>query len=228
MNRNRQKANSKSHTRKKELGRNNLAAGKGLYDEDVNTSKVKSEPEDLSNLFSEIEYGVNIKDSVIYLHGDIVMGMLFEVIAKTRLILDNRPEENSSDPVTLLINSDGGDVHEALGIIDYFNSLEVLVNVVARGRAMSAGCLILTCATGSRAASKSCTLMLHELSSEIGGKMSDIKNSADHIQHLENEIFQLISSKSKETEEYWRKVCGKDFYMTAEKALSLGLIDSII
>ena len=181
-----------------------------------------------SDLLSEFEYGVNIDDSIIFLHGDIVMGMLFEVIGKARLILGNRPEENAKDPITLLINTDGGDVQEALGIIDYFSSLEVPVNVVARGRANSAGCLILLCATGTRSASKLCTLMLHELSSDIGGKMSDIKNSAAFTQHLEDEIFRLITTHSTETDEFWRKVCSKDYYMTAEQALKLGIIDQII
>ncbi|NBU90990.1 MAG: hypothetical protein EBS12_06055, partial [Flavobacteriia bacterium] len=34
-------------------------------------------------------------------------------------ILEHRPADKKEDPITLLLNSNGGDVYEALGIIDY-------------------------------------------------------------------------------------------------------------
>ncbi len=180
------------------------------------------------SVYNEIDYGLNINDSVVYLHGDIMLGNLFDFIAKIRIILANRPEENEKDPITLMINSNGGDVYEALGIIDYIETLSVPVNVIARGRAMSAAAMILCCGTGLRAASKSSTIMVHEASAEIFGKSADIKANAEHIDELEEEFYRMMAKKTKHDEDFWRKACRKDYYMTAQKALELGLIDKVI
>lgn len=181
-----------------------------------------------NNIFNEIDYGINIDESLIYLHGDITMGTLFDLIAKIRIILDNRPEENANDNITILLNSNGGDVYESNGMIDYIESLDVKVNIVARGRALSAAALLLCSATGLRAASKSTVIMIHESSAEFAGRSSDIKANADHIDELETAFYQRLANVSNQSEDFWRKSCRKDFYMTADKALELGLIDKVI
>jgi ATP-dependent Clp protease protease subunit len=190
--------------------------------------ELRDEFDEDDSVYNEIDYGLNINDSVVYLHGDIMIGNLFDFIAKIRIILSNRPEENEKDPITLMINSNGGDVYEALGIIDYIESLSVPVNVIARGRAMSAAAMILCCGTGLRAASKSSTIMVHEASAEIFGKSADIKANAEHIDELEEEFYKMMAKKTKHDEDFWRKACRKDYYMTAQKALELGLIDKVI
>ena len=204
---------------------------KSLYGDEKNKSKSHKkelEEKDSDSIYNEIDYGFSIDDSIIYLHGDIMLGNLFDFISKVRLILANRPEENSKDPINVLLNTNGGDVYEALGIIDYIESLEVPVNVIARGRVMSAGAMILCTATGVRAASKLTTIMVHEASAEIFGKTADIKANADHIDELEEDFYRMMAAKTKHNEEFWKKACRKDYYMSAAKALELGLIDQII
>ena len=205
---------------------------KGLYDEESESRRKRTENKEESksnkDLYNEIDYGVSIKDSVVYLHGDIMLGNLFDFISKVRLILEHRPEEAKEEPITLLLNTNGGDVYEALGIIDYIQTLSVPVNVIARGRAMSAGAMILCAGTGFRAASKNTTIMVHEASANIMGKSADIKANAEHIDELEEDFYKLMADKTNQDEDYWRKACRKDFYMTAEKAKELGLIDEVL
>ena len=212
---------------------NNIVPYKGLYDDGDDDGRKRKSKKDIerskeNSIFNEIDYGLSIEESIVYLHGDIMLGNLFDLISKVRLILTNRPKEKALDPITLLLNSNGGDVYEALGIIDYINTLSVPVNVVARGRAMSAAAMILCCGTGIRAASLSTTIMVHEASAEIMGKSADIKANADHIDELEEDFYRMMASKTKNNEEFWRKACRKDFYMSAEKAKELGLIDTVI
>lgn len=201
-----------------------------IYDEPIKPKKKKELVEDLKedSTFNEIDYGLNINESVVYLHGDIMLGNLFDLISKVRIILANRPKENSQDPINLMINSNGGDVYEALGMIDYIESLSVPVNIIARGRAMSAAAMILACGTGKRVASKLTTIMLHEASAEIFGKSADIKANADHIDGLENDFYTMMAAKTTQTEEFWRTACRKDFYISAARAKELGVIDEII
>ncbi len=199
-------------------------------DEPIKLKKKKELVEDIKedSTFNEIDYGLNINDSVVYLHGDIMLGNLFDLISKVRIILANRPKENAQDPINLMINSNGGDVYEALGMIDYIESLSVPVNIIARGRAMSAAAMILACGTGKRIASKLTTIMLHEASAEIFGKSADIKANADHIDGLENDFYTMMAEKTNQTEEFWRKSCRKDFYISAARAKELGVIDEVI
>lgn len=199
-------------------------------DEPIKPKKKKELVEDIKedSTFNEIDYGLNINDSVVYLHGDIMLGNLFDLISKVRIILANRPKENAQDPINLMINSNGGDVYEALGMIDYIESLSVPVNIIARGRAMSAAAMILACGTGKRVASKLTTIMLHEASAEIFGKSADIKANADHIDGLENDFYTMMAAKTTQTEEFWRTACRKDFYISAARAKELGVIDEVI
>ena len=209
---------------------------KNIYDEGPNAQMKLSDPKQLDQLekefeqdvYKEFEFGFNSKDSVIYLHGDIQNGNLFDIVSKCRMILNYRPEEDAEQPITVLLNSNGGDVYEALGIIDYFETLSVPVNIIARGRAMSAAAMILCAGTGVRAASKNTTIMMHEASAEIYGKTADLKANADHIDELEADFYRMLATKSNQTEDFWRKACRKDYYMTAAKALEYGLIDQII
>ena len=209
---------------------------KNIYDEGPNAQMKLSDPKQLEQLekefeqdvYKEFEFGFNSKDSIIYLHGDIQNGNLFDIVSKCRMILNYRPEEDAEKPITVLLNSNGGDVYEALGIIDYFETLSVPVNIIARGRAMSAAAMILCSTTGIRAASKNTTIMLHEASAEIYGKTADLKANADHIDELEDSFYKMLATKSNQTEEFWIKACRKDFYMTANKALEYGLIDQIV
>ncbi len=154
----------------------------GMYDDEpqkesssINIgNKSEGTNPDLS-IYKEIDYGFSVKDSIIYIHGDIVLGLLFDFVSKVRTILDNRDASQKDSPITVLINSDGGDVYEALGIIDYIKSLPVKVNMIARGRAMSAAALMLACTTGTRAASRMTSIMVHEISTANQGKASDIE-----------------------------------------------------
>ena len=207
----------------------------GMYDDEpvkegpsINIGSKSEVTNPDKSIYKEIDYGFSVNDSIIYVHGDIVLGLLFDFVSKVRTILDNRDESQKDAPITVLINSDGGDVYEALGIIDYIKSLPVKVNMVARGRAMSAAALMLACTTGTRAASKMTSIMVHEISTANQGKASDIRANADHLFELEELTFQLLAQYSKQDIEFWRKQARKDFYMTADKAKEYGLIDAVI
>ena len=127
-----------------------------------------------------------------------------------------------------MINSPGGDVHEMLGIIDYIESLDVKVNTICRGRAFSAAAIILTCGTGSRMMSKRSTVMFHQSSSFLGGKMSDITAYLDNVKTLEVSIYEMLASRTKKDAAWWKDNMKSDLYLSAEELLEIGVIDQII
>ena len=175
---------------------------------------------------------VDFNDSVIFLNGDINENTLIDTIIKIRAILNYRNTDAYSgeptDPINLIINSNGGDVYELLGLIDYINSIQVKINTICRGKAASSAAILLACGTGTRTASKHSTIMLHDSSADFGGKVPDIASGIDYIRKLELDINLLLEAKTNKDANWWKTNTRTDLYLTAAQALELGLIDSII
>jgi ATP-dependent Clp protease protease subunit len=211
---------------------NDFYDGEEVADEKLVTNKSKESENDIPVRWKEattqMDYGIDVEASSVLLFGEIMDGSLYDIITRIRAILHMRTEEHKNDPINLIINSDGGSVYEALGIIDYMQSLDVKVNTICRGRAMSAAALILCAGTGVRAASQYSTIMFHEISSDIYGKSSDMKANVQHMEKLEEILLEILKSNSNKEKDYWKNVTIKDYYITPKDALDMGVIDAII
>jgi len=191
-----------------------------VYEYDINSAEY---------LFKQIEYGFNINQEIIYLHGPIKDGeTLYNIMTAINMFLYYRSEEDKDKPITISLNSPGGDIYEMNGIIDYINSLPFKVNIVCRGQAISAGAWILACSTGIRAMSKNSTMMLHEGSYEMQDKFHNMKSSISYFDHLEVIGYNMLAEKTGIESSFWKEKCKLDWYLTAEEALKLKLIDKII
>ena len=202
-----------------------------IYDEQPEKPmKEAKKPSDINrpDRWRECDYGCNIEHSVVYLTGEIDAHTGHEFIARSRTVLLNRPEENQDDPLTVLLDSGGGDTYSMFSIIDFIESLPIKVNITARGRAMSAGAMLLAAATGTRAASKRTTIMVHEGFTMQQGKSSDIKAASKHMALIEDFCNDMLGEKTKKDSTWWQDNTRTDYYMSAEEALELGIIDEIV
>jgi ATP-dependent Clp protease, protease subunit len=178
--------------------------------------------------FRELDYGIDIKDNLILVQDEITQGLTFDIISKVRLLRKINPSVTS---ITFLLNSPGGDVVETLGLIDYIRTLKVegiTTNIVCRGSAMSAAALLLAAGTGLRAVSKHSKIMVHQLSSFAAGKLSDLKSNAKFAESLEADCNNILAECTNKDKEWWAKNQQTDYFLNAEEALKLGLIDKII
>tara|TARA_R110002167_G_scaffold357676_1_gene573332 strand:- start:31 stop:663 length:633 start_codon:yes stop_codon:yes gene_type:complete len=175
---------------------------------------------------------IEINDSVIYLNDEIEEHTLFDLMIRIRQILKFRNtveyKGSKDDPINLMINSPGGDVHEMMGILDYLNSLSVKVNTICRGRAFSCAAVILTCGTGIRMVSKNSTIMFHQASSMISGKMTDVSATVEFVKQIETDVYNILSEKTNKDSLWWKDQMRTDMYLTSTQALELGVIDQII
>lgn len=195
----------------------------------MDQSKVSMDPY-ITRIFNEMDCGINLDSGVLFINSDIEDFVFYEVVAKINMIMQYRKHVNIDEtlPISIVINSGGGNAYTALAIIDYIKGLSVKINTICRGRAMSAAALILTCGTGIRAASKNSTIMFHEISSDFFGKSSDVKQSVKHLQVLEESFFSLLEESTKKEKNWWKEHCIKDTYFTPNDAIELGIIDSIL
>ena len=205
-----------------------------LYDGATSTGKYKvgyseSDKEDTQlNYYREFDYGIDTTDNVILIQDEITSGLTFDIVSKVRLLKKINGDISS---INILLNSPGGDVIETLALIDYIQSQKdqgITFNIIVRGSAMSAAALLLTCGTGVRAASKHSKIMVHQLSTIVVGKLSDVKSNAKFSEELEHECNQLMADNSNMDKEYWEGISSSDYFMSAEKALECGIIDKII
>lgn len=177
--------------------------------------------------YREFDYGIDTTDNIIFIQDEIQNGLTFDIISKVRLM---KKINGNIDTINILLNSGGGDVIETLALIDYMKSQkdEIKFNIIVRGMAMSAAALLLSNGTGIRAASKHSKIMVHQLSTIVVGKLSDVKSNAKFSEELELECNELMAKSTKMDKEYWQNIQSSDYFMNAEKALELGIIDQII
>lgn len=191
-------------------------------------SEVVKDSEKWFQEFREFDYGIDIENNIILIQDEIVAGLSFDFISKVRLLRKINP---SLTNVTILLNSPGGDVIETLGLIDYLNTLNsdgIKTNIICRGSAMSAAALLLAAGTGVRAASKHSKIMVHQLSSFAAGKLSDLKSNAKFAEQLEDDCNNIMAECTNKDKKWWEQNQQNDYFLTAEQALELGIIDKIV
>lgn len=204
-----------------------------IYNDRPNTPKndTVEVPVETDNLYTvineQITNLVDINDSVVFLNEDINNTTLIKLMIKIRAILANRMEGDDR-PINLVINSSGGDVYEMLGIIDYIETLDVKVNTICRGRAMSSAAVILACGTGTRLCSRRSAVMFHQASTDLYGKTTDMNSYIKNLNYIEDSISELLASRTKKDVKWWRENQISDMYLTPEQLLEYGIIDEII
>jgi|TARA_R110000744_G_scaffold254391_7_gene369959 ATP-dependent Clp protease protease subunit len=210
-----------SYEENKVSGKENTSEEEVYYEDDL----------EKKHLYKEIEFAVDVEDSVVYIVGEIEDFGLYDFMVRCRAIIKNR-EDGDDSPINVIIDSVGGDVYEMFGIIDYIESLErnsnIKVNTICRGKAMSAAAMILACGTGKRLASKRSTIMIHEGSSMQAGKSSDLKAAHKYNAHLEDMANSILGEKTTKDKKFWSEQTKTDLYLSSKDAQKLGVIDGII
>lgn len=136
------------------------------------------------------------------------------------------------EPIEILINSPGGDVYEALCIINCIVSSTTEVMTICAGSAMSAA-LYIFAAGHRRYCYEYSTFMYHE--AQIGGDDSYAPNNklikdideSTRIQELFESLLCKRTKITKRTLHHYNEI-KEDWYFTPKEALKLRVVDEII
>ncbi len=165
----------------------------------------------------------------IYLIGDIEKDTARGVIERLReLANDNRR------PITLYINSAGGNVTDGLAIHDAIRELVgrgFEVTIVVQGMAYSMGSVVLQAASeGRRLSYPHSWIMIHEPAKWAGWQStSAAAQHLDRLKQMQSQIYQILAARSgKPLQKIIRDTKRTDFYLDAKKSLEYGLIDGIV
>jgi ATP-dependent Clp protease protease subunit len=165
----------------------------------------------------------------IYLVGDIDKDTAKVVIERLRELAND-----SSKPITLYVNSAGGNVTDGLAIHDAIRHLVVKgieVNIVVQGMAYSMGSIVLQAASpGKRFAFPHSWIMIHEPAKWAGWQSTTAAaQHLDRLKQMQSQIYRILADRSgKPLRQIIRDTKRTDFYLDAEKAKEYGLIDDIL
>jgi len=133
--------------------------------------------------------------------------------------------------LTLYINSTGGDLYQALALIDIMKSSNHPIRVVGIGAVMSAAFLIFASGTkGERAAASNTSFMCHQFSSGIEAKYHDIKAEMKENESLNTKMVNILKEATGlPTAKVKAKLLpASDVYLSADEVVDLGVADYIL
>ena len=173
------------------------------------------------------EAGDRLRD--IYLIGDIEKDTARACIERLREMAN----ENDR-PITVFINSAGGNVTDGLAIHDAIRHVirrGIEVKIIVQGMAYSMGSIVLQAASdGKRLAFPHSWIMIHEPAKWAGWQSTTA--AAQHLERLkqmQDQIYKILSSRSgKPLRQIIKDTKRTDFYLDAPAALEYGLIDALV
>jgi ATP-dependent Clp protease, protease subunit len=132
-------------------------------------------------------------------------------------------------PLTLHINSEGGNLGDAIGLVDLMRGL-LSVRTLAYGNLMSAAFIIFAAGEkGYRAVGKNTTIMIHQFNDELGGKYHDMRAYSKECDRYHEKMAQLLSDCSnlsaKDVKSKFLRPT--DTWMSAEELVEYGIADII-
>jgi ATP-dependent Clp protease protease subunit len=164
----------------------------------------------------------------VYLIGDIEKDNARICIERIRELAND-----SGRPLTLYINSAGGNVTDGLAIHDSIRQIVhrgIEVTIVVQGMAYSMGSVVLQAASkGRRLAQPHSWIMIHEPAKWAGWQStSAAAQHLDRLKQMQAQIYDILARRSgRPLKQIIRDTKRTDFYLDAQKALEYGLIDGV-
>lgn len=183
-------------------------------------------PRELSLPVLQIEQEIDIKNRIIYLTD---IDLLASSFIKQRAETIYELSKDDKTDLNLVISSYGGDAYGMFGVIDVMQGLPTKVNTVGVGTVQSAATVILGCGTGTRAVTKNTFIMIHQISTWLErGQTDSLANEIKHTKELQVLLYKVMGETTRKPSKFWESQTKKNLYLTAEKCLEYGLVDSII
>ena len=165
-----------------------------------------------------------LKDSIVFIGTPIDDSIANLVIAQMLFLEAEDPDKD----IMLYINSPGGSVYSGMAIYDTMQFVKPDVSTICVGMAASMGAFLLSAgAKGKRYALPNSRIMIHQPSSGAQGQASDIAIAAREILDVRTRLNRILSDRTGQPIERIEKDTDRDNFMSAEDAVSYGIIDRI-
>lgn len=132
-------------------------------------------------------------------------------------------------PINFILSTYGGSCYDGLALYDAIEASTTPIEITCTGKIMSMG-IIAALSAKVRKAHRNTTFMIHQASGQTWGTVKDMEESMEEKRRINDMIFSIIREKTNISEEKLTEVTNykRDWFITAEEALSLGIITEII
>lgn len=160
-----------------------------------------------------------------------VKGLIQQIINYN--IFDDEQEKKQVDfkrrPITLIINSYGGSAYDGWGLIGAIEMSVTPIVTIVIGSAMSMALAIFV-SGHQRLMHKYSTLMYHEVATGTEGSLTEIKQTVDEMQRLQDMYDNYMIERTKLVEEKLIAVRDKkdNWFIDADTAMKFGIAEAII
>ena len=170
-------------------------------------------------------YSRLLKDRIILLGTPIDDDVANLIIAQLLFLQAEDPKKD----IDLYINSPGGSVTAGLAIYDTIQVLSCGVKTYCLGQCASMGAVLLASGTaGKRFALPNSRIMIHQPWGGAQGTAADIDIQAKEILRLKAMLNGILAKHTGQQVKKIEKDTERDFFMSAEEAVSYGLVDSVV
>ena len=180
------------------------------------------------------DHGLHLPTRMVFIDGD-ETSESFELTAKSARrdiknihLLDNM----ATGDINIILNCGGGDTIAGMAIYDAIKGCKNHVIITVRGKAASMGSLILQAADERVMSSNSC-MLVHMGEVEYKGLGTEVDSEREFDKLMDERHKNIYLSRIKEkkpryTKEQLQKLLDHGTFMTAEKAVEMGLADKVV
>lgn len=170
-------------------------------------------------------YSRLLNERIIFVSGEIENHMADLIVAQLLYLESIDPNKD----IQLYINSPGGSVYAGMAIYDTMNYIKPDVSTICMGMAASMGAFLLSSgAKGKRYALPNADIMIHQPLGGAQGQATDISIAAEKILKTKESLNRILAQNTGQDIEKIRRDTDRDHWLTAEDAVSYGLIDKVI
>jgi ATP-dependent Clp protease protease subunit len=173
-------------------------------------------------------YSRLLKDRIVILGTPVTDDVANSIIAQLLFLESDNPEKD----IHFYINSPGGSVAAGLAIYDMMQFVKCDVATFCMGTAASMGSLLLQAGTrGKRYSMPNTRIMIHQPhlgGGGLGGQVTDIEIHAKELVKTKEKLVKIYERHTGLNYDLLYTKMERDYFMSAEEAKSLGLVDHIV
>ena len=166
-----------------------------------------------------------LNDRIIFLSEEVNDTTASLIVAQLLYLEAQDPDRD----IQFYINSPGGSVTAGMAIYDTMKYIKCDVATICVGMAASMGAFLLSAGTkGKRMALPNAEIMIHQPSAGTQGQITDMAIHMKRLQTIKERMNHILAENTGKSVEEVTAACERDNFMTAEEAVSFGIIDRVI
>jgi ATP-dependent Clp protease protease subunit len=170
-------------------------------------------------------YSRLLKERIIFI-GTPIDDTVANLVVAQLLFLQS---EDANKDISMYINSPGGSIYAGLAIYDTMQFIKPDVATFCMGMSMSMGAVLLAAgAKNKRYALPHSTILIHQPLGGAEGQAADIEITAREILRLRDALYQILSSHTGQSIDVIKRDSDRNYYLSAQDAVTYGLIDEIL